>query len=454
MDIRLTTEQRQVMSQRMVQSANILQMDTQELAAYIRTQELENPLIELAEPEPVSQENSVLRRLEWLNSTDEQNRVYTRVDYEEEERRDPWNTAAEESHSLADTVLAQLVPAFRTPRDQEILHYLAHSLDSRGYLEESSGDLAVRFHLTPAEAQRYISLLQSTEPAGVGARDLKECLLLQLTRLRNSTDTAKKIVQDHLEDMGKNRIPRIAAALSLPQEEILDACRLIKSLNPKPGSGFYTREKVTYIQPDVIVVCFPGSFDILLNNADIPGISLNATYVRMLREDASREAAEYLSQKMKQAQWLIRCIQQREDTLRAVTHAIVTHQIDFFKQGIGHLHPLTLAQIAQDIGRHESTVSRCIKGKYLQSSWGVFPMNYFFTHQLSVAAEETTDTATPERIRQEIQRIIDAEDKKKPASDQKISDLLKAAGFEAARRTVAKYREQLGIPGASQRKQW
>ena len=449
MDIQLATEQRQTISQRMIQSARILQMNTQELEAYIKQQEMENPLIELRDAAPEKEASDLMRKLEWLNSADEQNRIYYRDEYEEEETREPWNISAGEDNSLAEYVLAQLMPMMEDDRDEEIFYYLACSLDSRGYLEEDMEAVRERFGLTAPEAAHYLSMLQSVDPAGIGARSLSECLLLQLDRLQEDVEVARRVVLEHLKDMGQNHLPQIAKALGVSLEDVLDACEQIRGLNPKPGSGFSDRENLRYIQPDVTVIKFQDYFQVMVNDGTLPKITINDYYRRMLKGDASDETKEYISTKLNQAEWVMRCIEQRGKTLNAVTRALVERQKAFFELGPGHRVPLRLSDIAERLDVHESTVSRAVREKYLQCAWGIYPMNYFFSRSIS---GEQTETVTPERLRQEIRRILEQEDGVKPLSDQKIAERLAEAGIEISRRTVAKYRQEMNIPGAGGRK--
>ena len=450
MEIQLTTEQKQVLSQRMILSGEILQMTTQELERYIKQQEMENPLIELEEEKETVDSGSELRRkLEWLNAADEQNRVYYREEYEEFSGQESWNVSRDLEDSLAEFVLAQLVPYFTTERDEEVLYYLAYSLDSRGYLEESIEQVAKRFGLRETEAAHYLYLLQSVEPAGIGARSLQECLLLQLDRRPDTSSTARLIVMECLNLLGKNQIPRIASHLGVSIEEVLRETEMIRMLDPKPGSCFSDREHLRTILPDVTVIKFQDYFQVMINDSSCPQIHINSYYRSLLDEDTSEETKDYIRTKLNQADWVVHCIEQRNKTLSSVTKSIVEWQRSFFEKGPGNRVPMRLTDIADRLGIHESTVSRAVHEKYLQCSWGIFPMNYFFTRAVGA---ETEDNLTPERIKEEIRRIIAGEDKRKPLSDQKIADALTASGMGISRRTVAKYRQDMNLPGTGGRR--
>lgn len=452
MNLQISLEQKQVLSQRMIQSMEILQMNALELDHFLKELSLENPLLELEDiQETPAQKSELQRKLEWLEAADEQNRIYYSQEYEEEDTRDAWNFPHDQEESLPQYVLAQLIPLTENERDQQIFYYLAYSLDSRGYLEDMPESLISSFGLNEEEAAEYLRCFQSVDPAGVGALNLKECLLLQLQRRGNKSALATTIIDQHLELLGKNQLPKIASATGAPLEEVRKASLAIKALNPIPSSGFSSRESLKYIQPDVTVVKFPGYFEILLNDHLHSQVSISPYYLRMLKQDSDSEAQDYMNEKLKQAEWIMACIKQRGNTLTAVTRALIEFQQDFFEHENGLLKPLRLIDVAKKLDVHESTVSRAVRDKYLQCSRGVYPMNYFFTH--SVAAEGNA-VLTPEQLKSRICNLIEGENKKKPYSDQKLTNLLKEEGASISRRTVAKYRVEIGIADASGRKNY
>lgn len=458
MELKFTLEQKQQLSQKMIQSAEILQMDVQELETFVRELALENPLVELEEANSVQEglERAAKRKreaeekLEWLNRMDEQNRVYYKEEYEELEEKEAWNFSVQEEN-LQDYLLSQLIPYLKTEKDQDVLTYLVYSLDSRGYLTDSAEELKERLELSEEEILSYLQILKSLDPAGVGAKDLRECLLLQLDRKENEDATTRRVVEEYLDLLGKNQLPQIAAKLGISLAELNDCCDRIRSLNPKPGSSFSSRETLRYIRPDVTIVKFQDYFEVLLNDNAYPRLTINGYYRRMLQEDNSDEVKEYLSEKLKQAEWITRCIEQRGETLLKVARAIVEIQRPFFESGSGNRRPMRLADIAGRIGMHESTVSRAVRDKYLQCTWGVYPLSYFFVKQVGGAGD---GGETPEQVKKCMQEIIAGENKTKPLSDQKITDAMNQQGLAISRRTVAKYRMQLGIPDASGRKEF
>ena len=305
---------------------------------------------------------------------------------------------------------------------------------------------------------QYIKILQSVEPAGVGAQNAGQCLMIQLERMRDGGlieeelfGQVSKLVEQHLEDLGKHRFVQVAEQMGITVEQV-DLCfRMIQKLNPIPGNSFSSREKLRYIKPDVTVVKFEDYFEILVNDLNTPRTTFNRYYLRMMNQDSSREVQEYIKNKYHQAQWMQHCVEERGNTLRKVTREIVAIQHEFFENPNGKRVPMNLLTIADRLEIHESTVSRAIRNKFLQCSRGVFPINYFFVKGVAGASESPV---TPEDVKQKIMEVIEQENKRKPLSDQKISDQLKAAGIEISRRTIAKYRGELMIADASGRKEF
>ncbi len=450
MGLKMEMTQNTVLSQKMIQSAQILQMSAAQLDTYIKDMALENPLMDLEEHSAAqSSREDWEQKLEWLSSTDEQNRVYYSSDASGEEK-DTWNFSVDEGEALADYLMSQLVGSSLTQKELEVLNYMALCLDSKGYFSEDLGEVARRFHISEKKAGELLSVLQSLEPAGAGARDLKECLLLQLDRQKIYNTVVREIVEHYLELLGKNQLHMIAKKMKIPVEEVSGAVKVIKALNPKPGSGFSSREHLKYITPDVVVVRLGGYYEILLNEGNYPKISLNSYYLKLLEDDSSRETKDYVHEKVRQAQWVMECISQRSHTLMNVTKTIIDVQSRFFAEGPEHLKPMKLEDIAGQIHVHESTVSRAVRDKYIQCSWGIYPMNYFFSKGIAVDTE--LSAVTPETVKRHIREIIDQESKAKPLSDRLIAQALDAQGIHISRRTVAKYREQEGIKDAGGRK--
>ena len=341
------------------------------------------------------------------------------------------------------------------PRVMEAGVFLVESLNQNGWLDEPLEELAADFGCPAEVMERALAAVQSLEPAGVGARTLAECLKLQLIRRTPVDKLAVRIVEDYLDALSKSRYGLIARELKVSQEEVRASCDRIRALNPRPGTGFAARENLTYINPDIIVVSFPDHFELLSNDYYFPTLHISGYYSRLLKESDDGQVKEYLADKMRQAKWMVKAIEQRRSTLMACAECILELQEAFFHKGPGHLVPLSLADVAGRIGVHESTVSRAVKDKYIQCSMGVYPLSYFFSRGLgSPAAGRGEESASPDAAKALLKKLIAGEDKKKPLSDQKLCELMAAQGCPLSRRTVAKYRDELHIPSTTGRKQY
>lgn len=463
MDLKLQMKQTQTLSQRMIQSAEILQMTSQELNTYINDLALENPVIDIAEPASDQRPQESIEQQQWLNSFNEENYyLYQRQNNDDDyDFKNSWNIDTDDGETLQDYLWSQVISEDYTPAEERIIRFILESLDSRGYLEEEVEDIAACLKVNTETVTGLLEDLQKLDPAGVCARNLEECLKLQLERRQMLTPVLSSIIDTCLEMVAKNQIPAIARKLRLSSEEAAGCCQIIKSLNPKPGVAFSSREKLRYIIPDVTIVKFKDHFDILLNESMYPGIEINSYYRQMNQQADSEEVKEYLSSKLRQAEWIRQCIAQRSKTMMDVSKALLERQEAFFTFGPSRLVPLKLADIAEALGIHESTVSRAVSKKYLQCSWGVYPMNYFFSRTAALKdapADAGNDSApqavTASAIKQALRRIIQGENKKKPYSDRLLGEKLAEEGISISRRTIAKYREEEGIPDASGRKEY
>ena len=444
MEQNLILEQRQLLSQKMIQSLEILQMNTQELEQFLKDKALENPMLDLEEVYKTKDENSkLLKKLEWLEKTDEQNRVYYGQDHTDYEPVNFQN----QTEDFGSYLLSQLIEEFKTQREQEIYEILVYSLDERGYLKEIPDILIQTYGLTKKEINFYINKLKECEPAGVGAKDLEECLHLQLQRKHMLNGLEEKILHNYLTYVAKNQLKELSKLLNLPLDQVVQAVKNIKNLNPKPAQGFSSREHLKYLYPDITIVKFKDYFEILLDGDSHFTANINSYYVEMMNQENTDEVNNYLNEKYRQAKWILQCISSRRGTLLNITKALTQRQQDFFEKGPGYLRPLKLSDVAEELGIHESTVSRGIRDKYIQCSWGIYPMSYFFSR--GILSEET-----PDKIKSCIRKWIKNEDKQKPFSDQKIADLFKQQGIPISRRTVAKYRTQMGIRDAAGRKEY
>jgi len=431
----------------MVQSIKILQMDIQELREYVEEVFLENPMLEL--PEPKDQPDTLEKlsqRVETLAAGDWQN-VYYHVQDAEERQGDALSNVGcflDEENDLKRYILSQFMG---TELERDVMRgveFLLDRLDPEGFLDESLPELAEKAGLSRRTMERALTELQAADPAGVGARDLKECLRLQLERRAGDHRLAAEIVEGYLDCLARNRYSAIARGLGAQEGDVREACALIRTLNPKPGAGFAARENLAYITPDVLVAESRGHFEIAANDAMLPQLRLSPYYNRLLRDTDDREVREYLVEKANQAKWVLRSIDQRRTTLLRCARWIVERQEDFFRFGPSRLRAVTMGDAARELGIHESTVSRAVRDKYLQCDRGVYPLNYFFSRPLG---QEGT---SPEAAKALLRELVEGE--KTPMSDQKLSQEMAARNFKLSRRTVAKYREELGIPPAAGRR--
>ena len=458
MDLKLQVKQTQTLSQRMIQSAEILQMTSQELNTYINELALENPVIDIVEPPTAQEQRESIEQQEWLNSFNEENYyLYQRQNNDDDyDFKSSWNINTDDGETLQDYLWSQLITENFTDQETEIIKFMLECLDNKGYLEESIETIASYFGTDTELVEDLLSDLQALDPSGVCARSLEECLKLQLERRNMLTPVLESIIDNCLEMVARNQIPAIARKLRLSPAETAGYCQIIKSLNPKPGVSFSSRDQLRYIIPDVTIVKFKDHFDILLNESMYPTIELNSYYRQMNQNPESSELKEYLGNKIRQAEWVKQCVTQRGKTLMQVSRAILEHQEEFFTFGPAHLSPLRLADIAQELDIHESTVSRAVSKKYLQCSWGVYPMNYFFSRSVAVQEssgnENGAQSVTAADIKRVLREIIEEENKKKPYSDRLLGEKLAERGISISRRTVAIYREEEGIADASGRK--
>lgn len=445
MEFSLQLQQKQMLSLKQQQSVAILQMNVLALSEYARELAEENPLVEWEAENFFSDQESVLQKMEWLEETDTANRSMYRVEYESDEK-DAARFGRKEGQTLREYLLFQINTQPISEGHKVVLRFLAESTAESGWLEKDAIPMMMeRYPMKKETAARILSEFQSLEPVGVGARDLRECLLIQLKQ-KNASEAAIYIVENHLEDVAKNHFSQIAKKMNITAEKVAEAMEEIRSCNPKPGSGFAGEGQVEYIIPDILVAQKDGELTVAVNGSVIPHLNISHSYVQMLRKGANAETEKYISEKLKQAEWALQCISRREATLQQTAEVIVRRQADFFSGG--QRKPLRLADVAEEMDVHVSTVSRTVKEKYLQCGRGLFPLSYFFT--TAVVAKEGTVSA--ESIKERLKALIQKEDKKKPLSDRELTEKLTAEGVQISRRTVAKYREAMGIAGTSGRK--
>lgn len=466
MDIKLNLTQKQSISQRHIQGLQILQMSGEELKSYLEKEALENPVLEVTWEESSSFYRERIR--EWMNS---RRNTAVRGDYTDEDGNQIWDRISDgrqEEQDIHAVLFAQINQKKYSRADLEILHFLIESIDERGYFPDRPEEAAVHLKQPTATILRLLEVIQGLEPPGIGARDLRECLLLQLQRKKSTCTVAELIIRDHLESVAKGHLEQITTRLRkdgrlkawqeklgrpLELADVKKACREIRMLNPLPGNIFDRGEQTVYIRPDLYVLEKEGELvSILPEKKDIQ-ISASLYYTNLLKTTDDKETQEYLREKIRKTRELVRDIRNRQSSLEKVTDVILRCQKDFFSSG-GKIacRPLSLADIAEETGLHESTVCRTIHGKYLQCAAGLFSMRYFLPSGAAHSVR-TGEELSREQIQIMLKKIIQEENPEKPLSDEKIALKLKEAGISVARRTVNKYRMEMGIPDRSGRKQ-
>ena len=437
MQMHMEQSLKQTVRPQMIQSAQVLQLNTVELQQYLTELSLENPLMEFIAPSaPYEHKQEAPRR------TDEQNRIYERQ--EQENARDPWNTIHTGSETLSDALTAQLNAMALDPMRRKILSHMIHNLEPTGYLCVPVQDIRNAFGCTEETMQELLALLHSMEPLGVGARNLSERLCIQLQHLYPEEKTALIIAREELELLGKNPLPALAKKLRKSLDEIRSACDLIRSLNPRPGTAYSDGSQMQYIYPELLVFQDGDKGQVVLNEHHIPSIKVNDYYLQMLSSCDSEETVAYINQKKEQLEWIRQCIDQRNQTLLALGDLIYHTQQEFFRNGPGHLKVFTQAEAAKALNVHESTVSRAVRDKHLQCIWGTFPLRYFFPQGMQKR----------DLICNRIQQLIAREDKYRPLSDQALSEILTREDLAISKRMVSKYRSEMRIPDASSRRKY
>ena len=354
------------------------------------------------------------------------------------------------TNSLSDPLEWQLSMQTDDPLMREIGSAIVGNLDNDGTLVASFDELTAMGPWPVAEVERALQLVQSFDPTGVAARDLQECLLLQVRHLGLAGTRTETIVSEHLRLLQNHQVPELARKLGLTIGDLKEPLEIIRHLDPRPGSR-YNPTQSQHVTPDVYIAKVEDQYVAVLNDDSLPHLRISPVYRRLLdkKADHTAETRAYVRDKFRSALWLIKAVEQRQRTIQRVATSLITFQRDFLDHGIEHLRPLVLRDVANDIGMHESTVSRVVTNKYMHTPQGVFEMKYFFHSGISSSYGESVSSVT---IKQRIRKIIENEDPRKPLSDSTIVSILQREGLVLARRTIAKYREDLRIPTSTQRK--
>ncbi len=442
---------------RLYQAMDLLYLPLLELEQHLKQELIANPFLEMKEFE---EEFADQQETEDLVEEEEE------IDWEEilldgfdsgyrtastREKPDDWyQPVGETTIDLWDHLLMQLYQnnGYRDG-DHRIGEEIIGNIDEDGFLTCSVEEIAEAVGREPGDVERVLARIQSFEPMGVGARDLRECLLIQIAE-RLDTDTLPyRIVDEHFDELASHKYHDIGRALGVSTEEVQDAADEVATFDPKPGRKF-ADISTNYVTPDLIIEEIDGEYVILLNDGDLPRLRISRTYQKLAQNGEFKgQAKEFAQSKLNSANWIIQAIEQRRQTMLKTMHVILDRQREFFESGVQHLRPLTLKEVADEIEMHESTVSRVTNQKYVQTPRGVFKLKYFFSSGLSTDDGEDVSATG---VKAKIQELVDAEDKQDPYTDQQIVEKLKEEGIQIARRTVQKYRDQLGILSSRYRK--
>lgn len=455
-NILLEQSQKLIMTPELRQAIQLLQFNSLELNQYIKSKIEENPLLEMENPTSQIEEVRELSdesEIDWKELAEKYDDISYRnysspIDKDQEDYN--YEAFTTYNKTLKEFLIEQLNITFLDEKEYLIGDYIIENINENGYLDVDLEEIVRLTNSSMEEVEGVLKIIQSFEPTGVGARDLRECLLIQVKEKDDVDPIIVKIIEGYLDDIACNRIQKIAKELDIEVSRIQEICDFIKTLEPKPGRAFSDSGHVKYIIPDATIEEIEGEYVIIINDIASPRLNINSFYRNLLKTCKDHEATDFLSEKLNSALWIIKSIEQRKQTIYKVIESILKFQKEFFKNGEKALVPLTLKEVAEDIGMHESTISRATNGKYVQTPRGLFELKYFFSSGLPSSTGEISSTS----IKSMIKQIIEEEDPRKPLSDQKIADILKEKGASISRRTVAKYRDELNIPSSSMRKRY
>jgi RNA polymerase sigma-54 factor len=455
--------QRLILTPSLQQAIKLLPLTTLELAEVLEQAVMENPLLEEVpqeqpSAEEIAQEEAKTERDDILKEIDVEKFFEDYLDDGDHRRTrsaeipelPPIENTLTEQPDLYDHLMWQLHMSVSDEFTLEIGDAIIQNLDADGLLRASVEEIANLGPYPVEEVQKALTLIQGLDPSGVAARDLCECLRLQLRNLGLEGSPTDVMVREHMKQLQSHQYPEIGRQMGLSPDEVSHHLEIIKRLDPKPGLK-YSPDKSTYIIPDVFVVKEGDDYKIILNDDGLPKLRISPTYKRMLdvKEVGSEETRNYVKEKLRSALWLLKSVDQRQRTIYKVSESIIRHQRGFLDSGITHLRPLVLRDVATDIGMHESTVSRVVANKYMHTPRGVYELRFFFHSGITSNMGEAISSVT---IKDKIRKMIEAEDPFRPLSDSRIAELLGSDGLPLARRTVAKYREELRIPPSNLRK--
>ena len=483
-DLTIEQQQKLVMTPELIQAIQILQFNTQELDSYVEEQLLVNPVLEhvhpdnnehdaqaeqaddneyrhdYAEPSRKEETKEIKKKdddFDWKEYV--RDRQYDDISYGQwsdrssEEKENNYEQYVSFSDvTLPEHLMFQLQFAAPKKDCRKVGKYVIESLDENGYMTSSVEEIAAATGTSEEKVLKVIDIIHTFDPAGVGARNLAECLIIQLRQAGQLTDVFEKVIDERLEDLANNRLAAIAKDMGISVKDVQDMSDIIRTLEPKPGRGFATQTDNRYIVPDVLVERVDDEYVVTINESSTPKLMVSSYYQNLLKDaETDDKLNKYLSDRVNSALWLIKSIEQRKQTIYNVVTSVVKRQKDFLDKGSKYMKTLTLKDVAEEVGIHESTVSRSINGKYLQCPRGVFEIKYFFSAGVSGDEGEGISSKS---IKEFIKEIVENEDPKSPCSDQSMVEILKEKGINISRRTVAKYRDEMNILSSSKRRRY
>ena len=465
MRLDLKLAQKLVMTPQLQQAIKLLQLSRLEMSQVVYQEMLENPVLEDANLEADQEDADVktdddrvegeeeravdLFDLKWDSYMDGDDYSGDVAYFPEDDEKPSYEQTLSSKIGLSEHLAWQLRLVTTTDLENKLGQIIIGNIDEDGYLRDVTlEEVAAAAEATVEQAEAALRLVQDLDPPGVAARDLRECLLIQARQLGLTGTIVEEIIHDHMEDLEKKRYSLIAKALKVTIKDVQLAANAIEALEPKPGRPFASSQ-VQYIVPDVYVVKKDGSYVILLNDEGMPRLRVSPFYKNLMTQGGDEATKDYIETKLRSAQWLIKSIEQRNKTIYRVAESIVVRQKDFLDKGIDYLKPMILKDVAEDIGMHESTISRVTTSKYVHTPQGMYELKYFFSGSIASISGDDLSSIT---VRNLIHKTINEEDPKNPLNDRQIVNILKSKNIDIARRTVAKYRGELKMPPASARK--
>jgi len=458
LDLDLTETQKLLFTPRIKQAIDILKMNLFELFEYTEKQLEENPLLEIDESRQFLNGGISVEEINTFSKKMGKRILFN--DYQ-----NSWDDSRDSSKescrglTLKEHLLFQLHVADLTWQQKKVGEYFIDNIDDNGYLTVNISEAISIFKMPVSKVVRVLKTIQNFDPSGIGARDLKECIMIQLAHKGYDNDITNKIIENHLNELAENKIAQIAQKTGLKEKQVKELANIVRKLEPKPGRAFSMRKDIKYIIPDVIVTRAENSttdgssaknnFSVHINEDANPSLTINYYYKKIMESDISNEAREFIQMRIESALWLLKCLEHRKRIICKIADCIVRKQADFFEKGVGHLRSISLKSIAREVKIHESTLGKILQGKYISTPWGIFEMRYFFFEKSHITKNKKLLKKNASMC---IQKIINMEDKENPLSDAAISKMLAKKGFDVSRRTVARYRKSMNIPAYYERR--